>query len=99
MDKHSETDLEAAVFRRLIIHLQKHPEVQNIDLMNLADFCRNCLAKWYLAAAAEQGIDMTYDQARELIYGIPYDEWKIRFQTEATAEQIAAYERRQQEKK
>jgi hypothetical protein len=98
MDKHSQTDLEAAVFRRLISHLQKHPEVQNIDLMNLADFCRNCLAKWYLAAAAEQGIDMTYDQARELIYGMPYDEWKNRFQTEATAEQIAAYERRQQEK-
>lgn len=98
MDKHSQTDLEAAVFRRLISHLQKHPEVQNIDLMNLADFCRNCLAKWYLAAAAEQGIDMTYDQARELIYGMPYDEWKIRFQAEATAEQLAAYERRQQEK-
>ncbi len=76
MDKHSQTDLEAAVFRRLISHLQKHPEVQNIDLMNLADFCRNCLAKWYLAAAAEQGIDMNYDQARELIYGMPYDEWK-----------------------
>jgi hypothetical protein len=98
MDKHSQTDLEAAVFRRLISHLQKHPEVQNIDLMNLADFCRNCLAKWYLAAAAEQGIDMNYDQARELIYGMPYDEWKNQFQTEATAEQLAAYERRQQEK-
>ncbi len=98
MDKHSQTDLEAAVFRRLISHLQKHPEVQNIDLMNLADFCRNCLAKWYLAAAAEQSIDMTYDQARELIYGMPYEEWKNRFQTEATVEQIAAFERRQQEK-
>jgi hypothetical protein len=98
MDKQSQIDLEAAVFRRLISHLQKHPEVQNIDLMNLADFCRNCLAKWYLAAAAEQGIDMNYDQARELIYGMPYEEWKNRFQTEATAEQISAYERRQQEK-
>ena len=98
MDKHTQIELEAAVFRRLISHLQKHTEVQNIDLMIVADFCRNCLAKWYMAEAAEQGIDVDYDQARTLIYGMPYEEWKKQFQIEATAEQIAAYERRQQAK-
>ena len=98
MDKNTQIELEAAVFRRLISHLQKHTEVQNIDLMILADFCRNCLAKWYMAAAAEQGIDVNYDQARELIYGMPYDKWKDRFQIQATAEQTAAYERKQQAK-
>ena len=98
MNKITQTELEAAVFRRLISHLQDHTEVQNIDLMIAGDFCRNCLAKWYMAEATEQGIDMNYDQARELIYGMPYEEWKRQFQTEATAEQTAAYERRKQTK-
>jgi hypothetical protein len=75
------TELEAAAFRRLISHLREHTEVQNIDLMNLADFCRNCLSKWYLAAAQEQGVNMTDPQAREAIYGMPYEEWKKRYQT------------------
>lgn len=75
------TELEAAAFRRLVSHLREHTEVQNIDLMNLADFCRNCLSKWYLAAAQEQGVEMTDPEAREAIYGMPYDEWKQRYQS------------------
>ncbi|MFA5494825.1 MAG: DUF1244 domain-containing protein [Porticoccaceae bacterium] len=84
------TDIEAAVFRRLLEHLDEHKEVQNIELMILADFCRNCLAKWYVAAAAEKGETLDYEAAREIVYGMPYDEWKARFQTEASAEQLAA---------
>lgn len=98
MDKQIRTELEAATFRRLISHLQKHTEVQNIDLMILADFCRNCLAKWYAAAAAEQGVSVDYEQAREIVYGMPYQEWRDKFQKEATAEQLAAYELKQQSK-
>ena len=98
MDKNTQTQLEAAVFRRFVSHLQQHTEVQNIDLMILTDFCRNCLAKWYRAAAIEQGIEMDYDQARELVYGMPYNEWKGKFQKEATPDQLAAYERKQQVK-
>lgn len=89
-------EIEAAAFRRLLAHFQQHTEVQNIELMVLADFCRNCLAKWYVAAAAERGVDVGYEQAREIVYGMPYSEWKERHQTEATAEQLAAYEARQQ---
>lgn len=84
------TAIEAATFRRLLQHLDQHKEVQNIDLMILADFCRNCLAKWYVAAAKEQNIALDYEQAREVIYGMPYAEWKERFQSEATPEQLAA---------
>ncbi|HEY8160001.1 MAG TPA: DUF1244 domain-containing protein [Methylobacter sp.] len=98
MDKNTQTKLEAAAFRRLLNHLQKNTDVQNIDLMILADFCRNCLAKWYMAEAVEQGVEMDYEQAREFIYGMPYNEWKDKFQTEATAEQLAAFERKQQAK-
>ena len=98
MDKNTQTELEAAAFRRLINHLQQHTDVQNIDLMILADFCRNCLAKWYMGAAIERGAEMDYDQAREVIYGMPYKEWKDKFQSEATAEQLAAYERKQKSK-
>jgi uncharacterized protein len=98
MDKDTQTALEAAAFRRLVNHLQQHTEVQNIDLMILADFCRNCLAKWYTAAAIDHGVDMDYEQAREVIYGMPYKEWKDKFQSEATAEQLAAYERKQKSK-
>lgn len=98
MDENTKTKLEAAAFRRLVSHLQKNTDVQNIDLMILADFCRNCLAKWYMAEAAEQGIAMDYEQAREVVYGMPYKEWKDKFQTEATAEQLAAFDRKQQAK-
>lgn len=73
--------LEAAAFRRLIKHLDENKQVQNIDLMNLAGFCRNCLAKWYAAEAQERGLALDYDQARERIYGMPYDEWKRKYQT------------------
>ena len=81
--------LEAAVFRRLLDHLDEHKEVQNIELMNLAGFCRNCLAKWYVAAAEEAGETLDYEAARERVYGMPYAEWKEKFQLEATPEQLA----------
>lgn len=85
-------ELEAAAFRRLLEHLDSRKDVQNIELMNLAGFCRNCLSKWYKAAAEEQGIDVDYEQARELVYGMPYSEWKEKHQKKATAEQLAKYE-------
>jgi hypothetical protein len=80
LDKQTQTELEAAAFRRLVSHLQENTELQNIDLMNLAGFCRNCLSKWYLAAAEEKGVELDYDQARETIYGMPYSEWKDKYQ-------------------
>lgn len=80
MNEQTQIELEAAAFRRLTAHLQERTDVQNIDLMNLAGFCRNCLAKWYLAEAEEKGVGLTYDQAREIIYGIPYQEWKDKHQ-------------------
>ena len=92
MDDKTRTELEAAAFRRLLGHFKERNDVQNIDLMNLAGFCRNCCSKWYLAAAEERGIEMNYDQAREAIYGMPYNEWKARYQREASAEQKAAWE-------
>lgn len=98
MDKQTQTELEAAAFRHLVSHLQMHTEVQNIDLMILADFCRNCLAKWYTAAAVEQGVEMDYEQAREVVYGMPYKVWKDKYQSEATADQLAAYDRKQKSK-
>ena len=95
MDEFTRTELEAATFRRFVQHLRDHPEVQNIDLMILADFCRNCLAKWYSAAAAERGLDIDYPSAQEIVYGMPYSEWKSRYQAVASPEQLAAYEERQ----
>ncbi len=92
MDDQNRTELEAAAFRRLVEHLRARTDVQNIDLMNLSGFCRNCLSKWYRAAAEDRGIEMSYDEAREIVYGMPYDEWKARYQAEATPEQRAAYE-------
>ena len=89
MDERTRIEIEAAAFRGLVEHLQRRTDVQNIDLMNLAGFCRNCLSKWYLAAAQERGADLTDEQAREAIYGMPYAEWKEKHQTEATAEQVA----------
>ena len=86
------TALEAAAFRALVQHLRERTDVQNIDLMNLAGFCRNCLSKWYLAEAEARQVPLDYDQAREIVYGMPYGEWKKAYQTEATPEQLAAYE-------
>lgn len=90
-DDQTQIELEAAVFRRLVSHLQDNTDVQNIDLMNLASFCRNCLSKWYSAAADDKGIEIDYGAAREIVYGMPYEEWKDKYQTEATPEQKAAY--------
>lgn len=90
MDKQTQTEIEAAAFRRLLQHLDEHKEVQNIDLMILADFCRNCLAKWYSAAAAEQGEEIDYEAAREIVYKMPYSEWKEKHQLPATQAQLDA---------
>ena len=86
------TELEAAAFRRLIAHLQARSDVQNIDLMILAGFCRNCLANWYQEASDAQGTPVSRDEAREAVYGMPFDEWKSKFQREASPEQLAAFE-------
>lgn len=91
MDDATRTELEAATFRRLRDHLRERTDVQNIDLMILASFCRNCLSKWYRAAAAEKGVDISDEDARELVYGMPYGEWKSKYQKESTPEQQAAY--------
>lgn len=98
MNDTTRTEIEAAAFRRLLQHLDEHKEVQNIELMLLADFCRNCLAKWYSTAANERGVAIDYPAAQAIIYGMPYSEWKIRYQTQATPEQIKAYEERQAHK-
>ncbi|MFW5452360.1 DUF1244 domain-containing protein [Thioalkalivibrio sulfidiphilus] len=92
MDDKTRTEIEAAAFRRLLEHLDSRKDVQNIDLMNLAGFCRNCLSKWYSAAAQERGENVDYEAAREIVYGMPYSEWKARYQQEASAEQQAAFE-------
>ncbi len=94
MDEQTRIELEAAAFRRLTQHLDENKQVQNIDLMNLAGFCRNCLSKWYRAAAEDKGIAMDYEEAREIIYGMPYSTWKQKYQTEATAEQKAKFDRK-----
>ncbi len=91
MDEKTRTELEAATFRRLVQHFRENTEVQNIDLMNLAGFCRNCLSKWYRAEAEGRGIAMDYEQAREIVYGMPYAEFKSKYQKEATPEQQAAF--------
>jgi hypothetical protein len=91
MDKDTQTKIEAAVFRQLIKHFAERTDVQNIDLMNLSGFCRNCLSKWYSAAAQELGQEIDYEQAREIVYGMPYSEWKARYQREATKEQLDAF--------
>ncbi|MDP2698477.1 DUF1244 domain-containing protein [Thalassospira sp.] len=91
LDAQTRTELEAAAFRGLVAHLQNRTDVQNIDLMNLAGFCRNCLAKWYLAAARQHGVDLDYDGAREVVYGMTYDDWKDRHQRDASDEQKRIY--------
>ena len=87
-DQQTRTELEAAAFRTLVAHLRERTDVQNIDLMNLSGFCRNCLSKWYVAAAQDRGLELGYEEAREIVYGEPYDKWKSKHQREATAEQI-----------
>jgi hypothetical protein len=89
-DTQTRTELEAAAFRRLVAHLRERTDVQNIDLMNLAGFCRNCLSRWYREEAANQGITIADPDAREIVYGMPYKEWQAKYQREATPEQIAA---------
>lgn len=86
--------LDAAAFRRLLAHLRERTDVQNIDLMILADFCRNCLSRWYKEAAAEAGLDVSTEEARARVYGMPYGDWKAKYQTEATPQQMAAFEKR-----
>jgi hypothetical protein len=92
MDDKTRTELEAAAFRRLVQHLRERTDVQNIDLMNLAGFCRNCLSNWYLEAANHAGLPVTKDESREAVYGMPYDAWKKLNQREASPEQQAAFE-------
>ncbi|NJO67808.1 MAG: DUF1244 domain-containing protein [Rhodospirillales bacterium] len=92
MDAKTQVELEAAAFRGLVAHLQQRSDVQNIDLMNLAGFCRNCLAKWLLAAAKAHGLAMTYEDARTAVYGEPFTDWKAKHQEPATAEQLRRFE-------
>lgn len=94
MSPEQQMAIEAATFRRLLQHLDEHKEVQNIELMNLADFCRNCLAKWMVTAAGQEGVSLDYELAREHVYGMPYSEWKAKYQKEATPEQLAAFNAR-----
>lgn len=92
-DEKTQTELEAAAFRRLVAHLRERTDVQNIDLMNLSGFCRNCLSRWYQEAANEKGIELDKARAREIIYGMPFEDWKARYQTEASDAQKAAFEK------
>ena len=92
IDRQTELELEAAAFRRLVTHLRERTDVQNIDMMNLAGFCRNCLSNWYKDAAEEKGIALSKDESREIVYGMPYDSWKEKYQLEATDAQRAAFE-------
>jgi hypothetical protein len=90
-DEKTRTELEAAAYRRLVEHLRSRPDVQNLDLMNLAGFCRNCLSNWLEGAAKERGVPLSREESRTHVYGMPYDEWKARHQTEARPEQLAAF--------
>jgi uncharacterized protein len=92
IDEATQTRIEAAAFRRLVAHLRERTDVQNIDLMNLSGFCRNCLSKWMRAAAEQEGVAISLDQAREQVYGMPYNEWKAQFQKEASPEQLASFQ-------
>lgn len=96
MDQQTQTEIEAAAFRRLLEHLDNRKDVQNIDLMILAGFCRNCLSKWYKAEAEKRGHEVDYETARELVYGEPYSSWKDKYQSKATPEQLAAFEATQE---
>lgn len=92
MDDRKRVEIEAAAFRGLVAHLQRRVDVQNIDLMNMAGFCRNCLAKWLAAAAAEHGESMSYEEARDVVYGMPFPQWKAKYQKEASPEQLQRFE-------
>ncbi len=94
MDEATRLEIEAATFRRLLQHFDDNKDVQNIDLMNLANFCRNCLSKWYVAEAKSRGTDLDYESAREIVYGMPYSEWKAKYQSEASAEQLQKFSNR-----
>ncbi len=96
MDERKQLEIEAATFRHLRDYLREHTDVQNIDLMNLAGFCRNCLSKWYRAEAEALGVEIDYEQARERVYGMPYSEWKQRYQGQASADQKARFDARQE---
>ncbi|HMB47506.1 MAG TPA: DUF1244 domain-containing protein [Afifellaceae bacterium] len=91
IDKTTQTELEAAAFRRLVAHLRERTDVQNIDLMNLSGFCRNCLSNWYREAATDRGLDISKEESRERVYGMPYEDWKQRYQTDASEQQAAAF--------
>ena len=93
MNEETQIKLEAAAFRGLVEHLQRRTDVQNIDIMNLAGFCRNCLSKWYLKAAVDEGVEMDYETACEAVYGMPYSEWKSKYQTSASDEQLDKFEK------
>ena len=95
MDDKTKTELEAAAFRRLVAHLQERTDVQNIDMMNLAGFCRNCLSRWYREEAGKKGIEIADPKAREIVYGMPYDEWKAKHQKEAAGDQKKAFDKAQ----
>lgn len=95
MDDVTKIELEAAAFRQLVKHLRERTDVQNIDLMNLAGFCRNCMSKWYLAAAEEKKLNLDYEGAREIVYGMSYDKWRKMYQAEATPEQIERFKKTQ----
>lgn len=97
MDEETQVELEAAAFRRLVKHLRERTDVQNIDLMNMAGFCRNCLSNWYMDAAEEKALAIDKGQAREIVYGMPYDEWKAKYQTEASPEQLKGFEQHKHE--
>ncbi len=98
-DEKTRTELEAAVYRRLVEHLRQHTDVQNIDLMNLAGFCRNCLSNWMKDAADAKGAPMSKDESRAIVYGMPYDEWRAKYQKESSAQQKAAFEKAQASQK
>jgi hypothetical protein len=98
-DEKTRTELEAAVYRRLVEHLRQHTDVQNIDLMNLAGFCRNCLSNWMKDAADAKGVSMSKDESRAIVYGMPYDEWRAKYQKESSAQQKAAFEKAQASQK
>ena len=97
MDEKTRVELEAAAFRRLVNHLRERTDVQNIDLMNLAGFCRNCLSNWYRDAAQDKGVELSKDESREIVYGMPYEEWKAKYQAEASGEQQAAFQAQHQD--
>jgi hypothetical protein len=99
MNQQKVTDIEAAVFRRLLTHLDENKQVQNIELMNLANFCRNCLSKWYVDEAEQRGQSVDYDQAREIVYGMSYAEWKDKHQQPASPEQLAQFSKKQDTEK